>query len=324
MSVRVRALVAGAVAVALLPACGLGDKQAMADRVVDAVEALTEEGTATGTVGVTATFVRFPESMTALAEQRGIDLETPPPTNEVVLDVALDLDAARARLGAADDPLEIFDDLEVYGIRQAAAEDDARPWAFVDLGDLDEGEAEVDPDQDAAILAIGAINPAVLVDLAAGALTGSIEDAGTESVAGVETTRYDANFDLEKTTEDTRDDRYDDDKRETLDALFDLLTVRGTVHAGSVWVDGDGVLRQVVLRFETEPELDTIVEVALRLTIDEVGVPLAIEPPGPRDWLEVSTMVGFLRTIIPESMITEAFGSQLPMLPAAGETGDGQ
>ena len=303
----------------LLPACGLGDKQAMADRVIDGVEATLSARTASGTIGVTAEVVKVPAAMSALADQQGVDFELPPRSKEVTFPVALDMAAAQAHLLDGEEPFEVFDDLAIYGLRQSAADDDARPWARVDLDELSEGEAEVDAQQDAPIIAVNAISPTLLVDLAAGALTGSLEDRGTEEIAGVQTTRYDANFDLDKTTQDTREDRYDEKRREAVESLFDVLTVKGRVHPGSVWLDGEGRLRQFVLRLQTEPEIDSVIEVALRLTLDEIGAPVTIAVPGQRDWLEVSSMVGFLRTVMPEGLLMAAFTADDGGVPPQAE-----
>ena len=309
LAARAFAWAVGAIAISLLPACGLGDKQAMADRVIEAVDDTVAAGTATGTVGVTAEVVKVPAAMAALADQQGADFALPPRSKEVTFPVVLDMAAAQAQLLDGEEPFEVFDDLAIYGLRQTAADNDARPWARVDLDELGEGEAEIDPQQDAPIIAVNAISPTLLVDLAAGALTGSLEDRGTEDIAGVQATRYDANFDLDKTTQDTREDRYDEKRREAVESLFDVLTVKGRVHPGSVWLDGEGRLRQFVLRLQTEPEIDSVIEVALRLTLDEVGAPVTIAVPGQRDWLEVSNMVGFLRTVMPESMLLAAFAT---------------
>ena len=279
----------------------------MADRVVRAVDDTVAAGTANGTVGVTAEVVKLPAAMTALAEQQGADFELPPRSKEVTFPVVLDMDASRAQLFLGEEPFEVFDDLAIYGLRQTATENDARPWARVDLDDLAEGEAEIDPQQDPAIVAVNAISPTLLVDLAAGALTGSLEEGDAEDIAGVPTTRYDANFDVDKTTQDTREDRYDETRREAVESLLDVLAVKGRVHPGSVWLDADGQLRQFILRLQTEPEIDSVIEVALRITLDDIGTPVTIEVPGQRDWLEVSSMVGFLRTVMPESMMLAAF-----------------
>lgn len=299
-----------ATSVALLPACGLGAKDAMADRIVDSVDIAVRAGTATGTLGVTGQVVKLPAAAEGYAEQTGQELELPPASAEVVFPVQLDLRTSRASLIVDEEALEIWDDLDLYGRRQRVAANEARPWAKVTLEELDDGEAEIDPDQDSPIIAVHAVNPSLLVDLIAGALTGSIDQRGTDDIAGVSTTRYDANFDLDKTTYDTRDDVYDDDRREAVEQLFDILNVKGKVNHGSVWLDEDGLPRQLSLRLRTEPEIDTIVDVTLRLTLETFGGSITIDPPSPRDWLEVSSVVGFLRTITPESLYVAAFTAE--------------
>ena len=291
-----------ALAIAPLAACGLGEREAHADAIADGVEAAIAAGSARGTVSATLRVIEVPDvgvSVGGIAI--AVDSADPaelPPFPPIELAMAIDFEHGRSGV-QSEAVLQVFDGLDLYGIRHAAAERDARPWVLLDLEGLDDGDSGLDPLQDPPLLAMNAISPVVLVDLASGPLTGSIEHRGEETVAGVRATRYEANFDIEKVLTKSRRTAYDEDRREAVERLFDALGVKGTVHPGEVWIDEDGLLRRFDLRLRVEPIRRFAFEVGLRIELTSIGEPVHIDTPAPHELLQIDSLVAFLRSVVP-------------------------
>ena len=142
---------------------------------------------------------------------------------------------------------------------------------------------------------LNAINPIVLVDLAAGALAGSIKRGVTETNNGVTVTRFDANFDVAKTLEKTRRKAYPEQERKAIEAAFELLTLKGDVNKGSVWLDDAGRLRGFSLQLKVSRQRDFVFGVNLALVINNFGKAADVRVPGDSEVLEAASMVAFLR-----------------------------
>lgn len=300
-----------ALVVALLAGCGLGDRQRDADAIVDGTKAAFEVGTARGTVAIEAQIVEVPDALGSIGgvslgggelgaalpgqEQQ---LQGPPP---IVADVVLDFEreVAALTMPGQDVPFAIYDGLETYGRRYNAGERDARPWVRLDLEDLEEGSSELSFTEDPPFLGGFALNPIVLFDLAAGPLAGSIEQLGTETIAGAPTSGYDANFDIEKVLRKTRRSRYDEDRREAIDEALNVLAVKGTTHAGQVWLDGDGIPRRFAITLREEPIKKLKIDLRITFELTELGGAADIAVPSPRERIEVDNLVQLLRSAVP-------------------------
>jgi hypothetical protein len=316
------ALGLGALALASLAitGCGLGDRAARADGIIDSVDLAFAEGTATGTLSTSMRFVHLPDGAGAIlgAVPAGADDDSSPVAQlakaqeaaaERPFEVAVTLDLPGDRASVAlgnhlDEPFAVYDGLAAYGRRWSAGPRDARPWVRVDGADINEGD-EVDPTQDAPQLFAFAINPVRLVDLLAGPLAGSVRSVGTEQIGDVATTHYRANFDIDKVTKRTRRDRFDEDTRDAFDDLLDVLAVSGRVHPGEVWLDADGRPRQFTLRLKEEPIRHFVIEHTITLRIDAYGVDARPVVPSARERIDVRSVVQYLRSTIPSPRTPE-------------------
>lgn len=272
-----------AVAVA---SCGLGERQAQADQVVDAVR-LTASQPRHGTVSATM----HPRAVDAPAgfdvEDLALDID-PTQLQLPVAEAAFSLDhaAGTAHLGPLDGNNHaevLFDDIGIRLRRPDAAPEDARPWLALDYTALTEGSGELDTvDPFLAYGALAVLDPRVLFDLAAGPLAGSIAVAGTsdDGTSADGPVHYEANFDIPKALEDERDDAYDEDRLEHTLLVFDLLRVSGDVHAGEVWIDSEGLVERFVLRLHVRVERYVQFDLEIDLRLDHAAAPPA-EPAEP-------------------------------------------
>ena len=302
---RRRATVRGAAValVVVVGACGLGDRAELEDGIT-ATPARADEGLVAGTITVEARFVDGPDpgaggiGVPAGAE----DFEMPEGGFAIGADSVrfeMDLASSRASLTRpdADEPFVYMDDLVWYGRRRGVPDDDARPWIRLDVNDLEEGGGEVDPFSGGTIQAIAALHPAIITDLVAGSLTGSIEERERGEIAGVAATRYDVNISIDKALGDKRRKRYPEARRETIDELIDVLGVDGNLHPAEVWIDDDGLLRRFSVSLTQRPA--TRIEFALDVTVDyeTYGGTFAQELPTPQEVLTVDTVLRFINTV---------------------------
>lgn len=290
---RLLVVAAAAAVAALTPAgfagCGLGDRAARAERLIDSVDLLAEAGTAVGSVVVTLTLLEAPPA--AEGAVRGGSFAGQP--SDVIVDVA----GRRAALGPADAPTHLFDGLVAYGRRLDAAEGDARPWMKVDLEEVTEGSVSAERLAPEAIR--NALNPSFLVDLIAGALSGSVEEVGSKDLRGERTTRYDANFDVDKTLHDTRRRRYPEREREALDDVLKLLDVSGRVFPGSVWLDAQGRPRRFQVGLRVSPQPGFVLELRLDLELHSVGGAVMPGRPTDLELLETDSLGAYLFAVTP-------------------------
>lgn len=312
-----------ALATCLLASCGLGDKAALEERITT-VPARTEGHVVAGTITVESRLVDIPSGGVAgfggFAMPGGEAPELPDggvlrSSDAVLFTMDLATDRASLRRGADADPVVLIDDLVYFGRRAGVPEDDARPWVRLALDELAESTGEVDPldENRATARVVSAIHPSVLTDLVAGTLTGSIEPAGAEPVAGETTTRYDVNVALDKAFQDKRRDRYPEDRWETVEALFEALAVDGDVHAASVWLDEQHRLRRFRVHLTQRPLTKVEFELVVTLEIDTYGVPYTAELPEPREVLTVDSVLRFVDTV------TEREQTEAAVPPGLGE-----
>ncbi len=299
-------LVATCLAV-LTGGCGLGDKQHRADAIVDAVDLAIRAGTAHGVLTVGASILQTPD-IGRVAEGAAV-VGGPPRAGTLMgppvsYEAAIDFRRRRASLTRAGNAAVVFDSLDLYGHRLAASDRDARPWLRLRLDDLEEGSGALRVPDDAPTAVLNAINPVVLVDLAAGALAGSVRRGAPVKANGARFTRFDANFDVEKTLEKTRRKAYPDEERKAIETAFDLLRLKGSVNKGSVLLDEKGRLSGFALELKVSRQRDLVFGVNVLLLIGEYGKPVGIRVPADAEVLEAASMVAFLRAVVPEMAAT--------------------
>ena len=286
-----RAAVLVLVAIMAAGACGLGDRERLA-REIEAGPAKAGGAVAAGTLGIgyTIDLDELPEQArdrmrTQAADATGDPLETV----EVVVDLA-----KRRGVYLRDGKVVVFhDDQVVYGLRSDAAPDDARPWLKLDLADIDDGEAPLNPAKDGPFAGVMLLNPALLLDFTAGPLTGSIERRAEDRT-------YEANFDIEKVFTQVRRKTYPEERLEVVNDVLEVTAVDGLVHHGKVSLDGEG--RPTVFRIELKRSDDYGVRVnlVLILTLDKWDVPFDIARPGDDSLLQLDGFRQFLRGIQPK------------------------
>lgn len=310
--------------------CGFAERAATAERLTDAparAETAAVAGTITvesrfrhGPPGAVATAVGIP-GLRAGAGGPGAGGSPAPGRGEGAGPVTLARGRARFMLDlgrsqavlvrdGSERPFVVVDDLTFYGRRAGVPDDDARPWIRLDLADVADGAGRANPVEVGAD-ALAAVHPAVVTDLAAGLLAGSIRRVGREELGGVPTTAYRANIGINKALTKTRRARYPEDRLEQVRDLLDKLGVSGDVHPARVWLDDEGRLR----RFEVELLQHPLakVEFGLRITVDyeAYGVPFTPQVPDARQLLTVDTLVRFIRTVSGGSAV-EAGPGQAP------------
>jgi hypothetical protein len=328
-----------ALAVALtLGACGLGDKQHQADTIIDSAKAAFAAGTARGSITTSMRFLRVPDGAGSFLGGAGApatggdaassDLaqaQTAQAQPDFGALVSLDLtlgQAAVALATSADTQFAVYDGLHSYGRRWSAGPRDARPWVRVDGTDINEGD-EIDPTQDVPSMFTFALNPVLLVDLIAGPLAGSVDRVGTETIDGVATTHFSANFDLDKVMRRTRRSRFPEDTRKAVEDVLDVLAVSGTIHKGEVWIDADGRPRQFTIRLKEEPIRHFVIEHTITLRLTSFGEAATFTIPTPRERIDVRSVVQYLRATIPSPRTPEflTFLGVTPPGTAAPEEG---
>lgn len=320
MSGKHATLAAALLAVAV-SGCGLGEKEARADRIIDAVEAAFDQPGATGTLSIGQEVVSVPDVGGApvqapgagaddMAEDLGDAAAAVPAAGgaleggawpPIVIQVALDLQARSAweAYTGADVPFAAFSDTALFGRRFDAGPRDARPWVMLDTTALEKGTGALDGRSSVPAYGAFAISPLVYLDLAAAPLTGSIEEAGTEEVAGVRTTRYRGNFDLEKMSRDTRRRQYPEEIREALETVLDLAVIQGTTHEGEVWIDEDGLPRRFQVRLRQEPLTDLELDLIVTLELQSFGPPAHRALPTPAELVKVGSLPQYLGAALP-------------------------
>ena len=288
---RAGALVALALSLA---ACGLGEREGFAREIEGASRRAAESGTAVGTLGIG--FELDVSSLPPDAREQALEANAQATGDPVVTyDVVVDLDRRRAAYLVDGTPKVVFDDLEVYGTRHDAIPEEARPWVLVDLRDIDDEESPVDPQREGPVAGIEAVNPAVLLDLAAGPLTGSIERIGRED--GL--TGYRANFDLDKALTDVGRRRYDDEHLEPTQLVLDLLGTAGTMHPGEVWLDDEGRARRFRIEIKRANEFGFSFIMVLHLELERWGERFDVPTPADDALLQVDGFKQFLRAVVP-------------------------
>lgn len=272
--------------------CGIADKQAQADRLHASRQRVADASPAAGTLRFELTIDDSQRDQLE-AEQRELleqALAQAGPAGKPSIVFAAGLDARRrsarvapnAAAGAASpgEALAIFADTRVFVRRQNARPTERRKWATLDLDDLIERERPLDVDDMAPGAVLNAVastvNPLYFVDLVAGALAGSVRVTGSESVAGIATTRYDANISFDKALTELD---LDDDQRETRMRLFRLLGARKDVVPASIWLDAEGRLRRLKLELEQRISRQRANQLTVVLELVEFGGQLALDPP---------------------------------------------
>lgn len=174
---------------------------------------------------------------------------------------------------SSDEPWLLYAEEAIYTRRTGRDAASARPWAVLDFASIDIPDREINP-----TLGFPALGPVFIVELLTGVLTGSISEEGTEEVGGVSTTRFEANCDREKATDDASDDEL-----ETFERIYRSMGLDSIVSPCRVWLDGEGVPRRVEVTFEQVVNRRNIFELVVTLELSEYGGAARVDLPGDDD-----------------------------------------
>lgn len=122
------------------------------------------------------------------------------------------------------------------------------------------------------------------------AVSGDVEDKGSEQVRGVETTHYSATVDLRKFP-DVLPEEQREQARQAADALVKQLGGNAELPM-DVWVDDDGLIRRQRFEFAFEPPGGGK-KVSFRYDIElyDFGVDVAVEPPPPSETTDLTELL---------------------------------
>jgi hypothetical protein len=286
LCVSSRAYVATALGVAILlgSACGIADKRDQAELLRAGATKLAAAKTAQVALTQRLVVIKAPEAGEAgSTTARKAGYATPRTTATVDLDYARRLMVAKLPPNAQTapgEPVQFFREGAFY-LRRLNAPSGTRAWLKFDFGPLYEDRKAKKNEAFGASL----FNPAWIVDLTRGALTGSVKRLGAERVGEKSATHFEANFDWEKALKALPQRR-----RETIETALEMMGVPKRVVKGAIWVGSDGVPLRVEANIRQQRDRHRVVEWQYRLDFSEVGRPLSIELPLTRDISVVNTV----------------------------------
>ena len=302
----VLSLVVGATLVA--PACGIGDKQSYADRIHLSREKAVDAKVGSGTL----TFELAPDPDNPAPIPGGDDegaaalLAGGSQTMTMSFKVDFDFTKRLAQLTAAEAEGEptvatVFSGETIFVRRANLRPTERRHWAKLDFTALPDDEPrplaeELDGPQ-AVIAAANTLNPIYFVDLALGALAGSIEPVGTEDVAGVSTTKYESNMSIDRVFNEL--DLEDTELEARLLMVRLLLNRPVDVVPAQFWVDDDGLLRKARFEFSQRIDRDENNDLVITLELPTYGGEIGITTPASDETVEVERYGRMVRAATP-------------------------
>jgi hypothetical protein len=298
---RASAVLAGAVALTVLASgCGIQEKKENAERIRRSIEKLAEQRTANAHLTFSMTVIETPRNAGGASVQ-GLPLlqegaNTPEVSALLLLDYGNKLAQTSLPAAAPDQapvPVQIFARDVVYQRRlnqSGEGTTGGRQWVKLDFGDHYDDRENTEGNG----FGSQSLNPAWLVDLVGGALMGSVEVVGTETVRDVSTTRYRVNFSWDDAFEDV-----DEDEREGFLAAAAMMGIPEKVVKGEVWLDDEGQLRRV--RANVRHQRDRHEELELHYTLDlfDFGAAAEIAIPSGEEISEVDGLGGIIQATNP-------------------------
>ena len=290
--------------------CSLGEKQAQSERITGSVERVAEAGTVSGQARWTFAIKEIPPG--AVGDIATFGRRLAPVEVPFVADFRRD----RARLGPAGPLDALYAGDAVYVRRVGTASGlSSREWSRLDFRDLDDADT---PGVQAVADNIGAptatlLHPVHLMELVTGVLTGSVKRLGEDTVAGVRTTHYKANISLDKADGELD---LEEEERDARRAALQSLAVKGDVLPAEVWIDDEGRLRRLQVRFTQRPARRATLYFTALLELAAVGEGEVAAIPTRRQYLRVDTageLVRGLRSAPQATPPTLPPGIQLPI-----------
>jgi hypothetical protein len=270
---RTALAIAAFVAVTLLsPACALGDKQAMAERIRRSADKAIAAGTIKGQYDFSFTPLQKTQGLGAALAARGVAARVAP--------VAVNFGTNRSRLALADAEL-IYSRSTVYA-RKLAASSSGRPWLRLNFAHLERDDSSrLTP---GSFLAVP-YNLTFQVRLLKGVLTGSVKKVGSPRVNGVATTHYKMNVDFDKATKGLPDKSV-----LGLEKVFRANSFKGTVYKAEAWIDSAGMPRRILVRLKQEITKNETYAFTANMLVDAAGGRVDIQRPDLEQIAEVANL----------------------------------
>ncbi len=118
-----------------------------------------------------------------------------------------------------------------------------------------------------------------------------VEEAGTETIRDVETTKYTMTIDLNKAAEQA-------ESEELKQAILDSIEANGVSEVpAEVWIDGDGLVRKTVTHFNDITTDGGATDMTVTVEIYDFGEDVEIEVPSEDDVLDFGNLGGLVPTI---------------------------
>lgn len=175
-----------------------------------------------------------------------------------------------------------------------------RVWAKLDFTKLDDDEPRPSADSIEGpryvIATFNTLNPLYLFDLALGALPGSVERDGKESIGGVETTKYKSNISIERSINELE---LDDEEIKTRTLMFNLLSVFQEVQPGAFWLDERGLVKRLRVNFVQVVSRTERNFLVMNMDISSYGEPTEVPRPGGDETVEVERYARLVRIAVP-------------------------
>jgi hypothetical protein len=283
-----RCVVTAALLCVLASGCSFATKAAEGRAVHEAPEVLGRSGSVALTLTVSSRLV-----------EKGALTTVPPADPGFRVSGLLDLNRDRASYTAGGRRIAVFDDKRAYALRPNARPNDARPWVRVSV-DEDLSDRLLDPSAIRPSLAVLALRPSVLIDALVGALTGSIENEGPDTVDGTPTTRYTARFDLPQALSESERRRYSQRQQDDLAHFFEILGIEeDALHDGTVWLDNEGRPRRLKLDLHQEPAQKSLIRLSLDLRLAPRAAGAPIDVPDASSVTTVPSLFQYLQPLAP-------------------------
>ena len=274
---RAFVLLAAVLALLALAACGGGDDQgapegattaagADASVLAAAAESAVDAGSSKVSVTITVT-VPGQEAPATMRGEGEFDYEGR--AGRLTFDAGDLLQASG--LEGADEPIEVILDGDVVYMKYpllTAFLPDAKPWLKLDVANVAEQQG-IDLSQFQQLNQ----NPAETLDYLRA--TANVEEVGTETIDGVETTKYRGVVEFDKVADFVPEA----DRAELEEAIDQLKEQTGLSELPvEVWVDDDGLPRRISYAYDAEIQGQSF-KAALVMDFSDYGVEVSVEPP---------------------------------------------
>jgi len=267
---RTRTAAALAALLLVASACSLGEKEEWAETVRN----LREEASAATTARVALTVEARGIEITGRSEPEALFSELAGEADFAAQTARLDVRAPKERRGTT----LYFDDLAFYLPRSEASEG-AQRWGRMDF--------TVEPEDDIATrdvnesIGLGMVGPSAAMLFLEGMLTGSIERVTSEELDETQTAHYRGRFSRDQAARDIEEE----ERREGLLRLLEVMGVSADLIDADVWVGVDGLPRRFILHLEQRLDRNNLFGLTLTYDLSDFGSDVDVELPDPEDTL---------------------------------------